>query len=103
MMQSMSAYVISEVQVLDESLADRYRALAQAAIARYGGHYLVRGASPEVVEGDWPAEQRVVVVEFPTMEAARQWYGSPEYAEALAVRGAALARRLLFVEGAPPG
>jgi uncharacterized protein (DUF1330 family) len=99
----MLAYVISEVEVLDEALASQYRALAEASIARYGGRYLVRGAVPEVLEGDWPAPQRVVVVEFPSLERARQWYASPEYAKALAVRGGALARRLLLVEGLLPG
>jgi uncharacterized protein (DUF1330 family) len=95
----MAAYAISEVEVLDEELADRYRSLAQRSIARYGGRYIVRGARPEAAEGDWPAEQRVVIVEFPTMQRLRDWYASPEYAEALEVRGTALARRLLFVDG----
>jgi uncharacterized protein (DUF1330 family) len=95
----MSAYVISEVQILDEDAADLYRSRAQESIARYGGRYLVRGGVPHAVEGDWAAEKRLIVVEFPTMSRAREWYASPEYAEALKVRGDALTRRLLFVEG----
>jgi uncharacterized protein (TIGR03086 family) len=95
----MAAYVISEVEVLDESQGQRYRDLASASIARYGGRYVVRGANPDVPEGDWPSGQRVVVVEFPSMEQLRSWYDSPEYAEALSVRRTALRRRLLFVEG----
>jgi uncharacterized protein (DUF1330 family) len=95
----MPAYVISEVTVLDEAAADSYRALAQDSIARYGGRYVVRAGALEVVEGDWPTDQRVIVVEFPTMERAREWYASNEYADALAVRDGALRRRLLFVEG----
>jgi uncharacterized protein (DUF1330 family) len=95
----MPAYVISEVEMLDETQGQRYRELAAVTIARYGGRYIVRGANPEVPEGEWPANQRVVVVEFPTMERLRSWYGSPEYAEALAVRQTALTRRLLFVDG----
>ncbi|HEY4005883.1 MAG TPA: DUF1330 domain-containing protein [Pseudonocardia sp.] len=95
----MAAYVISEVEVLDESQGQRYRDLASASIARYGGRYVVRGAKPDVPEGDWPSGQRVVVVEFPSMEQLRSWYDSPEYAEALSVRRTALRRRLLFVEG----
>ena len=97
--EAMAAYAISEVEVLDEELADRYRSLAQRSIAQYGGRYIVRGAMPDAVEGDWPARQRVVIVEFPTMHRLREWYASPEYAQALEVRGTALARRLLFVEG----
>ena len=95
----MSAYVISEVEVLDEVQGQRYRELAAASIALHGGRYIVRGAEPEVPEGDWPSEQRVVVVEFPTMGQLRSWYHSSDYAEALAVRQTALARRLIFVEG----
>jgi uncharacterized protein (DUF1330 family) len=94
----MSAYVISEVQILDEQQGQRYRDLAAASIAHHGGRYIVRGAQPDVPEGDWPDRQRVVVVEFPSMEQLRTWYASPE-AEALKVRDAALTRRLLFVDG----
>ena len=95
----MSAYVISEVDVIDEGRGQQYRELAAASIARYGGRYVVRGAQPEVPEGEWPPAQRVVVVEFPTMEQLHRWYNSPEYAKALALRQAALRRRLLFVDG----
>jgi len=94
-----TAYVISEVEVLDESQGQRYRELASASIAQYGGRYLVRGAEPEVPEGTWPGNQRVVIVEFPTMQDLQRWYRSAEYAEALALRRTALNRRLLFVEG----
>jgi uncharacterized protein (DUF1330 family) len=98
-MAAMSAYAISEVEVLDEAAAERYRELASASIVRHGGRYIVRGAAPDVPEGDWPTDQRVVVVEFPSMERLRAWYASPDYAEALAIRETALARRLLFVDG----
>ncbi|MGH3550301.1 MAG: DUF1330 domain-containing protein [Pseudonocardiaceae bacterium] len=95
----MPAYVISEVEIFDESQGQRYRDLAAASIARHGGRYLVRGAQPEVPEGRWPATQRLVVVEFPTMDRLRSWYASADYAEALAVAETALTRRLLFVPG----
>ena len=96
----MAAYAISEVEVFDEEQAQRYRELAAASITRYGGRYLIRGAVPQVPEGEWPADARLVVVEFPTMARLREWYASPEYAEALEIGQAALGRRLLFVEGA---
>lgn len=98
----MTAYVISESEVredADDAQAVRYRELASASIARYGGRYLVRGADPVVPEGDWPARQRVVVVEFETMEQLQRWYGSEEYAEPLAIAKTVLNRRMLFVEG----
>jgi uncharacterized protein (DUF1330 family) len=98
-MGRMAAYAISEVEIYDEQQAGRYRELAAASIARYGGRYLARGAVPQVPEGDWPLDERVVIVEFPTMAHLREWYASPEYAPALAIRQAPLGRRLLFVEG----
>ena len=100
---SMSAYVISEAEVLDGARGQRYRELAAASIARYGGRYIVRGAEPEVPEGEWSSAQRVVIVEFPAMDHLHRWYDSPEYAEALAVRRSALSRRLLFAEGVSAG
>jgi uncharacterized protein (DUF1330 family) len=97
----MPAYVVSEVEVIDEIQGREYRELAAASIAAYGGRYVVRGAEPEVPEGEWPSAQRVVIVEFPTMEQLRRWYSSPAYAKALAIRQTALRRRLLFLDGIP--
>jgi uncharacterized protein (DUF1330 family) len=96
----MAAYVISDVEFLDPTLVEQYRSLAQASIAKYGGRYLARGGAVEPVEGDW-APERIIIVEFPTMARAREWYRSAEYAEALAVRQRALKRNLIFVDGAP--
>jgi uncharacterized protein (DUF1330 family) len=94
----MAAYVISDLEPLDDALIAEYRALAQLTIARYGGRYLVRGGAVDAVEGGWMPKS-IVVVEFPSMDLAREWYRSPEYAEALKVRRHALNRRLIFVEG----
>lgn len=98
----MTAYVISEVEVLNEDQRRRYRELAADSIARHGGRHIVRGAEPDVAERAWPKGQRVVVVEFPDIDRLRAWYTSDDYAEALAVRRTGLARRLLFVEGVTP-
>jgi uncharacterized protein (DUF1330 family) len=97
----MAAYVISEVEVRDEEAIEHYRRLAAQSIEQHGGRYLVRGGAAELVEGG-PPLKTLVIVEFPTMARAREWYGSSEYAEALKVRRAALERRLVFVEGVPP-
>jgi uncharacterized protein (DUF1330 family) len=96
----MAAYVISDVAPRDPALFAQYRALAQESIARYGGRYIVRGGAVEPLEGGW-TPQAIVVVEFPSLERAREWYRSPEYAAALKVRGDALDRRLILVEGVP--
>jgi uncharacterized protein (DUF1330 family) len=94
-----AAYVISEVEPLDEDQFRTYRELAAASIARHGGRYIVRGAEPEIAEGEPAGKGRIVIVEFSDREALRRWYGSADYAEALVVRDRALRRRLLFVDG----
>ena len=95
----MPAYVISEVEVRDRAAMEAYRALAAATIAQYGGRYLVRGGAAELVEGG-PPPKTMIIVEFPSMARAREWYASAEYAAALKLRQTALERRLMFVEGA---
>lgn len=94
------AYVISEVEILDEALATQYREIASASIAEYGGRYLARGSAAEIVEGT-ASGRRLVLVEFPSMERARAWYASPSYAPARLLRETALDRRLTFAEGVP--
>jgi uncharacterized protein (DUF1330 family) len=95
----MPAYSITEVETLDEEQARSYRVLAGEAVTLYGGRYLVLAAEPAVAEGQWPTGQRVVIIEFPSMDQLRAWYDSPEYAPARALAATALRRRLLFVEG----
>jgi uncharacterized protein (DUF1330 family) len=95
----MSAFVISEVRIIDTEAAQRYMALAEASITRHGGRYVARAAVPEVPEGDWDDGRRVVIVEFPTMEMLTKWYASDDYAEPRAIAYTALDRRLLFVPG----
>jgi uncharacterized protein (DUF1330 family) len=94
----MPAYVISDVEFLDAELVAQYRTMAQASIAKYGGRYIVRGGAIEPVEGDWKP-RNIIVVEFPNMARAREWYRSADYAQALTVRQRALTRNLIFVEG----
>lgn len=97
----MSAYVISEVEIVDESAARNYMKYAETSIAEYGGRYLVRGAKAEVMEGE-PTDHKIVIVEFSSLERAREWYSSPAYAKALQFRAKALTRRLTFVDGVAP-
>jgi uncharacterized protein (DUF1330 family) len=98
-----SAYLISQVEVLDDEAWENYRTRAARVIAEFGGRHLVRGALAEVIEADWPAEepppQTVIVAEFPSLKALEDWYASPQYAEAHAFRAAAVKRRMIFVGG----
>lgn len=94
--------MVVDVESTDPARAARYRALSGPSVERYGGRFLVRGGTLTVLEGDWePA--RLVIAEFPSSEVARQWYGSPEYAEARAAREGAGAWRMVLVEGVEPG
>jgi uncharacterized protein (DUF1330 family) len=97
----MPAYVISEVEVRDPVGWETYRSIAANAIAQYGGRYLVRGGAAEAAEGG-PPPKTLIIVEFPSMARLREWYASPEYAEALKIRRSAAERRLIFVEGVAP-
>ena len=94
----MAAYVIGEVEIRDTEDYKEYAKRVPATIAQYGGKYLVRGGAMEPKEGGW-SPKRVVVLEFASMEQARKWYDSPEYAPILAIRTRAAASRIIFVEG----
>ena len=94
----MSGYVIGNINVTDPDAFEEYRGMVPATIAAYGGKYLVRGGVADVVEGDWNPN-RLVVLEFESVERAREWYNSPEYTPAKAVRLKASTGDLLFVEG----
>jgi uncharacterized protein (DUF1330 family) len=94
----MPAYLIAEIDVTDPVAYEEYKKHTPAAIARYGGRFLVRGGTVDSREGDW-SPQRLIVVEFPTMERARAFYESPEYAPALAIRRRAARSRLILAEG----
>ncbi len=94
----MAAYVIAEVEVTDPAGYKPYTELVPSTIALYGGRFLVRGGTAEVLEGDWPPLRRVII-EFPSMEAARAWWDSPEYAKPKSMRRAASRGRLVLLEG----
>jgi succinate-semialdehyde dehydrogenase / glutarate-semialdehyde dehydrogenase len=90
---------VGMTSVNDPSAHRRYVEVAGAAVAQYGGRFLVRAAEPTVAEGEWPSQRRLVIIAFPTMDRLRAWYDSPEYAPARGLARTALRRRLLFVEG----
>ena len=92
------AYVVVDARSSDPERMVEYRRLAQLAVARYGGRYLVRGGPYETLEGRWQP-QRLVVLEFPDRNAARTFYDSPEYLAARAVREGVSDFDMLLVEG----
>lgn len=95
----MAAYLIADIAIHDPAAFEDYRKAVPATIAAYGGRYLVRGGASEVAEGSWQPK-RVIVLEFPSMQRARQWYNSAEYQAILPLRLKASTGNAVFVEGA---
>lgn len=94
----MPAYAIVDVNVTDPKAYDDYRKLVPASLEKYGGRFLVRGGVTEVKEGDWKPT-RMVLLEFPSMARAKEWYHSPEYSAALAIRLKAANAKFVLAEG----
>lgn len=94
----MPAYVIANVQVHGQEGYERYRDAVPATIAAYGGRYLARGGAAESLEGSWQPG-RLVILEFPSANAARAWYGSDEYRSIVGDRLANASTELMLVEG----
>jgi len=94
----MPAYLIAEIDVTDPVAYEGYRKLVPAAVAAYQGKFLVRGGTVESKEGGW-SPARLVIIEFPTLNAAQRFYDSPEYAPALAIRLKASRGRLVLADG----
>ena len=83
----MAGYVIVDVEVHDPEEYQEYSKQVPATVAQYGGRFVVRGGAYETREGEW-SPQRIVVLEFPSLEAARSWYDSPDYQAILPIRQA---------------
>ena len=92
------AYVVVDMNVTDPEKYRGYVALAGPSVEAGGGRFIVRGGATEVLEGD-RVPNRVIILEFPDMEAARRWYDSPDYAEARAAREGAATGSFIAVEG----
>jgi uncharacterized protein (DUF1330 family) len=93
----MTAYLIAHVTVTDPEAYQGYQALAPAAFAAHGARFLARGGAHEVLEG--PMLDRHVVIEFPSLAAARACYQSAEYQAARARREGAALAHVVIVEG----
>jgi uncharacterized protein (DUF1330 family) len=94
----MAAYLIADLDVRNPAALENYRAKVPETLAKYGGRFAVRGGAHEVLEGDWHPK-RVVVLEFPNMDALKRWYNSPEYRPLIAERKAAAVTHVVAVEG----
>ena len=94
----MAAYVIVQVDVNDPVRYEDYKKMVPPSMEKYGGRFLVRGGKTHTLEGGW-APKRFVMVEFPSVDQAKAWWASPEYAEAKALRQATANSMLIVAEG----
>ena len=95
----MAAYCVFDVvEVTDGDKMSRYRQEVAATVEKYGGRYVVRGGSFDVVEGDWQPVYPVIL-EFPSLERAHRWYDSEEYGSLKAMRQEASKANGVFIAG----
>ena len=93
----MAAYVIANIDVKDPVRYQDYIKMSPVSIAKFGGRFVARGGKTEVLEGAW-MPKRLVLLEFPSVERAREWWASDEYAPAKALRQATSSGELVIVE-----
>jgi uncharacterized protein (DUF1330 family) len=94
----MAAYLIVDLEITDQEGFREYQKRVGSTLESYGGKYLVRGGSYETLEGDWHPH-RLVMLEFPSVEQARRWYHSDEYAPLKDLRLQTANTQLILVQG----
>ena len=95
----MSAYVVVDIDVKDPEAYKEYVALAPASVEAHGGKYLARAGRTERLEGDW-LPRRLVILQFESIEQARTWLDSPDYAPVKTLRHQSASTNMVVIEGA---
>ena len=95
----MAAYFIAQLEITDPAGFEEYRKLVAPLVSKYGGKYVVRGGAIETIEGDW-APKRLVVLEFESVERAKQWHDSEDYRPVMEMRHRTAITNAIIVEGA---
>ena len=94
----MAAYILARVEVTDWDRYKEYVKETPKAIKKYGGKFIVRGGKMVTLEG--PEEtRRLVLIEFPSLEKAKEFYYSQEYQEAKKIREGAALGQFLALDG----
>ncbi|HKB83897.1 MAG TPA: DUF1330 domain-containing protein [Burkholderiales bacterium] len=94
----MPAYLISQIEIHDRQGYEEYRKLVGPSLAKYGGKFIARGGTIDVLEGNW-SPQRIVICEFESLKRAREWYDSPEYKPAMDIRQKTADAQIIVVDG----
>jgi uncharacterized protein (DUF1330 family) len=95
---AVSVYLIIDIEVYNPELYNQYMECASVIVARYGGRYLVRGGAITPLSGTWHPE-RIVLIEFESMERLQACFGSAEYREVAPLRENSTHSRSIVVEG----
>ena len=91
-------YVFLRLNIRDASLFDEYKELGPNAVSEYGGKYLIRGGNLDILEGDWDFA-RNTLIEFESVDKAKEWYCSTNYQKALKIRTQSATGDVIIVEG----
>jgi len=94
----MPAYVIVEIEIVDPVGFEEYKKVVAPIIEKYDGKYIAAGGQKEVLEGDWRPKP-IVVIEFPSMQRAREWFNCDEYREPSKIRHRTAKTKMILVEG----
>ncbi|WP_194976561.1 DUF1330 domain-containing protein [Aquiflexum lacus] len=92
----MPALVLVEVSIYNPELYEKYKKHTLGTIQKFGGRFVVRGTKTESLEGDWNPE-RLVILEFPDVQTAKDWWSSPEYTIAKNIRYQSADSKMLVV------
>ena len=95
----MSAYVIVDIEIFDRAGFAEYRKAVVPLVEKCGGKYIAASDRVEALEGDW-RPKRVVMIEFPSIEMAKEWFGCEEYREPSKIRKRTAKTKMILVEGA---
>lgn len=94
----MKAYLVLDLAIHRPSRFLPYASAIPALIERHGGRYIVRGAEPTVIEGDWTPE-RIVILEFAARETAEAFLADPDAKRLFALRHKTTTSKLILVDG----
>ena len=101
--QEAHAFVIVERTATTgpESIQEDYAKLARDILPKYGARYLARSQSNVLLEGEGAVPCCMAILEFPSMDAVKRWYDSPENRSAAKVRQGGAKFRLVAIQGLP--
>ena len=94
----MKAFVIAAETIKDQAMFDQYREEVVGTVTQFGGQFIARGGNLTVLEGEWP-HLRLVIIEFPSRDAAEGWYNSVEYQKIISLRHKSSVGNLIIVDG----